>query len=80
VVATAGAAGRNRAPQPLVAATTARTTAASVSLRLGIQARLRELQAQEPAVLSMVERLLTMVGRFDMKGYMATLKLIREHE
>jgi hypothetical protein len=46
----------------------------------GIQARLREVQLREPAVQPLVQRLQARIERFDMKGYMATLRMIREHD
>ncbi|HUG71780.1 MAG TPA: ATP-binding protein [Steroidobacteraceae bacterium] len=44
----------------------------------GIQARLREFETIEPASATLVRTLRAMVERFDMKGYMTTIRELRE--
>jgi hypothetical protein len=44
----------------------------------GIQARLREFESLEPAAATLVRTLRAMVERFDMKGYMTTIRELRE--
>jgi CheY-like chemotaxis protein len=44
----------------------------------GIQARLRDFEAQEPQAQSLVQALRAMVEKFDMKRYMTTIKGLRE--
>jgi signal transduction histidine kinase len=43
----------------------------------GIQARLREFEASEPAAMAITRSLRAMVERFDMKGYMTTIRELR---
>lgn len=45
----------------------------------GIQARLREFESAEPAAAALVRSLRAMVERFDMKGYMSTIRGLREN-
>jgi signal transduction histidine kinase/purine-cytosine permease-like protein/ActR/RegA family two-component response regulator len=44
----------------------------------GIQTRLRDFEAQEPHAQPLVRALRAMVEKFDMKGYMTTIKGLRE--
>jgi CheY-like chemotaxis protein len=44
----------------------------------GIQSRLRDFEAQEPQAQPLVRALRVMVEKFDMKGYMTTIKGLRE--
>src|SRR5690606_7880208 len=45
----------------------------------GIQARLRAFEEAEPAAGSLVRALRAMVERFDMQGYMTTIRGLREN-
>jgi hypothetical protein len=44
----------------------------------GIQARLREFESAEPSAMAITRSLRAMVERFDMKGYMTTIRGLRE--
>ena len=44
----------------------------------GIQSRLREFEAAEPAAAAVAQSLRAMVERFDMKRYMMTIGDLRE--
>src|SRR5690606_37204775 len=45
----------------------------------GIQARLREFEVAEPGAGALVRALRVMVERFDMRGYMMTIRELREN-